>query len=105
MTSDSFDAFKATQRQVWKSFAPLAQATTPSAARLVHFPGVRPGQKGLDGGCGTRAGAITARRAGGVVTGGDLTPELLAGAKENATIAGLDHGVWKEGDWESLPFP
>src|SRR5437899_3365904 len=104
MTSDSFDAFKATQRQVWKSFAPLAQATTPSAARLVHFAGVRPGQKVLDVGCGTGVVAITARRAGGAVTGVDLTPELVAIAKDNATIAGLDDIVWKEGDVESLPF-
>src|SRR2546428_636614 len=48
--------------------------------------------------------ATTARRAGAVVTGVDLTPELLAVAKENATIAGLDDVVWKEGDVESLPF-
>ena len=104
MTSDPFEAFKASQRQVWKSFAPLAQATTPSAARLVHFAGVRPGQKVLDVGCGTGVVAISARRQGAIVTGVDLTPALLAVAKENATIAEVDDIVWKEGDVEELPF-
>src|SRR5437867_7613498 len=104
MTSDPFEAFKASQREVWKSFAPLAQSTTPSAARLVHFAGVRPGQTVLDAGCGTGVVAITARRSGAVVTGLDLTPELLAVAKENAATAEVDDIVWKEGDIENLPF-
>src|SRR5437867_13087471 len=79
MTSDPFEAFKASQREVWKSFAPLAQSTTPSAARLVHFAGVRLGQTVLDLGCGTGVGAITARRAGAVLAGVDLTPARLPG--------------------------
>ncbi len=104
MTSDPFQAFKATQRENWKTFAPLAMTTTPSAAKLVHFAGVRPNQKVLDVGCGTGVVAITARRAGATVTGIDLTPELLAVAKENAVIAEFDDITWKEGDAENLPF-
>lgn len=104
MTSDPFAAFKATQREAWKSFAPLAQITTPTAAKLVHFADVRPRQNVLDVGCGTGVVAITARRAGAVVTGLDLTPELLAVAKESAAIAEVDDIAWKEGDVESLPF-
>ena len=104
MTSDEFREFKAIQREGWKSFAPLALTTTPPAAQLVRFAGVRPGQKVLDVACGTGNVALTARRAGAVVTGLDLTPELLAVAKENAAIAELDDVTWKEGDVENLPF-
>src|SRR5438552_5580781 len=104
MTADPFEAFKAAQRENWKSFAPLAMTTTPSAAKLVAFAGVRPGQNLLDAGCGTGVVAITARRAGTRVTGLDLTPELLAVAKENAAIAEFDDITWKQGDVEDLPF-
>src|SRR5216110_2080250 len=104
MTADPFEAFKAAQRENWKSFAPLAMTTTPSAAKLVAFAGVRPGQNLLDAGCGTGVVAITARRAGARVTGLDLTPELLAVAKENAATAELDDITWKQGDVEDLPF-
>lgn len=104
MTSDPFQAFKATQRESWKSFAPLAMTTTPSAAKLVDFAEVRPKQNVIDVGCGTGVVAITARRAGATVTGLDLTPELLAVAKENAAIAELKDITWKEGDAENLTF-
>src|SRR5437879_8004808 len=104
MTSDPFQAFKASQRENWKTFAPLAMTTTPSAAKLVHFAGVRPNQKVLDVGCGTGVVAITARRAGSVVTGFDLTPELLTDANEDAAIAELDDISWKQRDVDCLPF-
>jgi SAM-dependent methyltransferase len=102
--ADPFADFKAKQREAWKHFAPLEVVTTMPAARLVRFAGVRDGQEVLDVCCGTGVAAISAARAGAKATGLDMTPELLAKAKENAAIAGLREIVWKEGDVEALPF-
>lgn len=102
-TADPFAQFKANQRAGWAHFGPLAATTTPAAAKLVKFAGVKAGQRVLDVGSGTGVVAITAARVGATVTGSDLTPELLAQAKENADIAGVDV-TWKEADVEQLPF-
>lgn len=102
--TDPFADFKARQREAWKHFAPLEVGTTMPAARLVRFAAVREGQEVLDVACGTGVAAITARRVGARATGLDMTAELLAKAKENASIANVDDIVWKEGDVEMLPF-
>jgi ubiquinone/menaquinone biosynthesis C-methylase UbiE len=104
MTTDVFADFKAKQREGWAHFAPVEVHTTRPATHLVRTAGIREGQNVLDVGCGTGVAAITARRAGASVTGLDLTPELLARARENAAIAGFDDITWKEGDVEDLPF-
>ncbi len=57
----------------------------------------------LDVACGTGVVAVTAARAGAKVSGLDLTPELLAVAKENSEIAEVEID-WHEGDVEALPF-
>ena len=57
----------------------------------------------LDVACGTGVVAVTAARAGAEVTGLDLTPELLARARENSQIARVAVD-WHEGDAERLPF-
>lgn len=102
--ADPFTEFKAKQREAWALFAPLEAVTTPPAARLVAFAGVRPGDKVLDVGCGTGVAALTARHAGAKVTGLDLTPRLLERARENAAVAGFNDIEWREGDAEALPF-
>jgi SAM-dependent methyltransferase len=104
MTPDPIAEFKAKQREGWAHFAPFEAVTTAPAATLVRFAGARAGQHVLDVGTGTGVVAITARRAGAKVTGLDLTPELLARAKENAAIAEVDDIAWRDGDAESLPF-
>jgi SAM-dependent methyltransferase len=98
-----FAQFKEAQKQGWAHFAPLEALTIPQAARLVRHAGVRAGQRVLDVGCGTGVVAVTAAKRGALVTGLDLTPELLEQARENSRIA--DVAIkWLEGDAESLPF-
>ncbi|HKX43201.1 MAG TPA: class I SAM-dependent methyltransferase, partial [Burkholderiaceae bacterium] len=105
MSDDPFADLKKRQREMWASFAPTAMFTTPSAARLVNFAQIKAGEAVLDVGTGTGVVAITAARAGARVTGLDLTPELLAQARENTRIAQCGAVEWIEGDAESLPFP
>ncbi|MBA2744369.1 MAG: class I SAM-dependent methyltransferase [Chthoniobacterales bacterium] len=100
---DVLARFKQAQREAWSKFAPLESVTTPSAAWLVNFAGVKSGQSVLDVACGTGVVALTAARRGAHVTGIDLTPELLARARENAAIANFAID-WHEADAEALPF-
>jgi len=100
---DPFVAFKAAQREGWALFAPLEIITTPTAATLVNFSGIRAGQAVLDVGCGTGVAAITAARKGATVTGLDLSPVLLERAKFNTAQAAVSI-EFHEGDAEALPF-
>lgn len=95
--------FKQTQREAWAKFAPLEAVTMVSAARLVRFAGINSAHDVLDVACGTGVVAVTAARLGARVTGLDLTPELLARARENSAIANVEI-EWHEGDAEALPF-
>jgi len=106
MNSDQMAEFKAKQRETWTlgNFGDMAVFTTPVAGHLVRYAKVADGQAVLDVGTGTGVVAITARRLGAKVTGLDLTPALLAQARESATLAGHDDIAWHEGDAEALPF-
>ena len=101
--SDPLVQFKQAQREGWAHFAPLEFHTTPTAGQLVKFAGVTSGQKVLDVACGTGVVAVTAARQGARVTALDLTPELLARARENGETAAVAV-EWHEGDVEALPF-
>jgi SAM-dependent methyltransferase len=77
--------------------------TAMAAPRLVRFAKVQRGAKLLDVGCGTGVVALAAARVGAKVSGIDLTPELVARAKENASLSGVEI-PFQEGDVEALPF-
>jgi SAM-dependent methyltransferase len=103
MDVDVLNHFKAAQRASWAHFAPLEAFTTEPAARLVRHAGIQTGQRVLDVACGTGVVAVTAARLGARVTGLDLTPELLAAARENGRLGSVNVD-WHEGDVEDLPF-
>jgi SAM-dependent methyltransferase len=105
MSNDPFMDFKRKQRESWTTFTPTATFTTPVAAHLVRFAGIRAGDLVLDVGTGTGVVALTAARTGARVSALDLTPELLVEARDNARIAGHPEVKWQEGDAEMLPYP
>jgi SAM-dependent methyltransferase len=99
---DPLDQFKETQKVAWSGFAALESVTASTAPRLVRFAGITPGQAVLDVGCGTGVAALTAARLGAQATGVDLTPDLIARAKENAGLMGLQ-ATFHQGDAEAMP--
>ncbi|MFN2622032.1 MAG: class I SAM-dependent methyltransferase [Chthoniobacterales bacterium] len=103
MDTEMLTKFKQAQREGWSNFVPVETFTTPSAARLVSFAGIRSGQTVLDVGCGTGVVAVTAAQRGAKVSGADLTPELLERARENSQIAEVEIDL-READVEALPF-
>jgi SAM-dependent methyltransferase len=95
--------FKENQKAAWSSFALFENMTGTVAPRLVSFAGIKPGSSVLDVACGTGVVGLTAARLGARVSGVDLTPELIARAKENSALMGVA-ADWRQGDAEALPF-
>ncbi len=73
------------------------------ASRLARCAAIAPGDRVLDVGTGSGIAAIVAGLCGARVTGIDPTAALLARARENATLAGVDV-EWQHGVAEMLPF-
>jgi SAM-dependent methyltransferase len=98
---------KQRHRAVWASgdYDQIAQGIQAVADHVVRSARIRASERVLDIACGTGNTALMARARGAMVTGLDLTPELLAIARKRAAEAGYDDITWKEGDAESLPFP
>jgi SAM-dependent methyltransferase len=101
------DAALAAIQQFWGGgdYDRLASyGSAAEASRLVRFAGVTSADRVLDVGTGSGIVAIVAAGSGARVTGVDPTPALLAKARDNAVLAGVEI-AWQEGVAERLPFP
>ena len=78
-----FAELKEKAKKTWSDFASMENFTSVAAPKLVRFAGVSSDSRVLDVACGTGVVALTAARSGAKVTGTDLTPDLIARAKEN----------------------
>src|SRR5256885_7830471 len=84
-------------------FGEIAKSYADSAEDFIKRLNLKPGMTVLDVACGTGNLALPAARAGAVVTGVDLAPNLVEQARENAKQQGLNV-QFDEGDAEALPY-
>lgn len=101
-----FTELKQKHRKTWASgdYDQIARGIQAVADHVVRSARVRAGERVLDVACGTGNTALAARARGAEVTGLDLTPELLAVAREREAAEGLSGVNWEEGDAENMPF-
>jgi SAM-dependent methyltransferase len=81
----------------------VAEKVTSIGDVLVARAGIEPGMKVLDVACGTGNAAIPAAKLAARVTGLDLSPGLIAIARERGAESDAEI-EWLEGDAQSLPF-
>jgi SAM-dependent methyltransferase len=85
------------------NYAAVAERISDVGELVVERAGVEPGLELLDVACGAGNATIPAAREGARVTGLDLSPDLLAIARERAADAMVEVD-WVEGDAQELPF-
>lgn len=102
-----FTEIKQQHRAIWASgdYRQIAEGIQTVADHVVRSSKIRAGERVLDIACGTGNTTLMARARGALVTGLDLTPELLAIARKRAIDEGYDFINWELGDAENLPFP
>jgi SAM-dependent methyltransferase len=118
LSAQPFDleTFKAGQRQDWDSAAigwkkwrALFERHSQFVSdRMVELADIRPGHRVLDVSTGPGEPALTAARRvgpGGRILGTDLSPAMLAIARDRAAAAGMTNVQFREMDSEALEFP
>lgn len=98
-------ALKTKLRATWIAgdFGEIARFYPDQAEEFVSRLGLKPGMKVLDVACGTGNLALPAAKAGALVTGVDIAPNLVEQARENARRASVNV-QFDEGDAEALPY-
>ena len=105
-TSAEMTTLKTKMKATWMSgnFDKIAQVIEPSAEAFIERLALTPGMRVLDVACGTGNLSIPAARAGAIVTGIDIAPNLLETARARAQAIGKQI-QFDEGDAEQLPYP
>jgi ubiquinone/menaquinone biosynthesis C-methylase UbiE len=100
-----FSALKSGLRATWMAgdFGVIASYNVKLGEQFVSRIKVESGMKLLDVACGTGNTTLPAARAGAIVTGIDIAPNLLEQGRMRAAKEGLTI-QFDEGDAESLPY-
>lgn len=99
------EALKSKMKSVWSAgdFGKIAVSIESGAEEFIERLNLQEGERVLDVACGTGNTAIPAARAGAIVTGVDIAPNLVEQARARAASENLECR-FDEGDAEQMPY-
>lgn len=106
MEASELESLKGRLKAMWMAgdYGHVAKFLEPGAMQFFEAMDIQLGQRVLDVACGAGQLSLPVARAGAVLTGVDIAPNLIEQAKRRAIEAGL--GIeFEEGDAEALELP